>query len=845
VKARRATSIALGLAVTLSLLVARPAQPAAAFSGIPLPTHSFGDVVADPGSSQVFMSSPFEGSILVFDLTGNLLKTITGETGAGRMLVVGSTLYVSLSTGAIDRIDTASDTETSPLVTGLTSPGDLGYANSLIWTTTGVAPTITLASVDPSAQTPVVTTYGGVFNVTNQLADCADFAVNHAPNPSYLVAFACSSWYTIERFDVSGATPTQTASVSPPSFVKDVVVSDDGTHVLATFSGEVDEYNMGLTLDGVVYPGAFSTTAVASTSMNGLKLVSGSDASLINNVFSYPMGDPAQPLVASSPGPIENRGITISPDGLTAYAIVYTLGQIPPNMWLDVIPLPALPNDGTPGAPTNVQATAGVGAAIVTWVAPAYHGTSLITAYKVSSSGGATATVNPSTFSALLAGLSPVAHTFTVQAMNASGLGLPSASNTVTPEGGGTYNTLQPSRILDTRNGNGGFPKRRVAANTAISLQVTGRGGVPGNMGVGAVVMNLTVTDTTGPGFVTAYPHGFARPLASSLNYIGGMTVPNLVQVAVGTGGKVDLYVGGASAHLVADIEGWYGDSTDSYGQGALYQSTSPGRIYDSRYVSTATGYAHQPLGPNQSITLNVGFQPYNTVAVLNVTATRPTQAGYLTVYPTGSPRPATSNVNFAAGQTVPNRVIVGLGNNGDVTITNGPGTVDVIVDDDGYFGQYGAPFVPVVPYRSFDTRTCHCKMPAHTIYNLVWTGPTVTGIAFNATVTSPTAAGNLTIYGDQGLGLNASIPSSSDLNFTAGETVANATPLGMYPSIPEGFDILNENGSTDVILDVDGIYGAPTGNLVTCPCVPTTTREPRAAVVGPRVSSVKIAPTT
>ena len=57
---------------------------------------------------------------------------------------------------------------------------------------------------------------------------------------------------------------------------------------------------------------------------------------------------------------------------------------------------------------------------------------------------------------------------------------------------------------------------------------------------------------------------------------------------------------------------------------------------------------------------------------MLNVTVTQPKAAGYLTVYPHGSPLPHTSNVNFVAGETIPNMVITGVGPDGDVSVFNG-----------------------------------------------------------------------------------------------------------------------------------------------------------------------------
>ncbi len=75
------------------------------------------------------------------------------------------------------------------------------------------------------------------------------------------------------------------------------------------------------------------------------------------------------------------------------------------------------------------------------------------------------------------------------------------------------------------------------------------------------------------------------------------------------------------------------------------------------------------------------------SAVALNVTAVNPSAGGYLTVWPSTAPQPNASNVNFAAGQAVPNLVIVPVGTDGKIKIFNGsPGAVDVIVDVAGYY---------------------------------------------------------------------------------------------------------------------------------------------------------------
>jgi hypothetical protein len=85
---------------------------------------------------------------------------------------------------------------------------------------------------------------------------------------------------------------------------------------------------------------------------------------------------------------------------------------------------------------------------------------------------------------------------------------------------------------------------------------------------------------------------------------------------------------------------------------------------------------------------LTVPGLPAGTTAVaLNVAVTNPTAASFLTVFPGGTTRPPVgSNLNFVAGQTIPNMVLVPLGAGNTVTLYNAAGTVDVIADLVGYY---------------------------------------------------------------------------------------------------------------------------------------------------------------
>ncbi|MDQ1627677.1 MAG: hypothetical protein QOI54_1421 [Actinomycetota bacterium] len=122
--------------------------------------------------------------------------------------------------------------------------------------------------------------------------------------------------------------------------------------------------------------------------------------------------------------------------------------------------------------------------------------------------------------------------------------------------GGKAFQAVSPRRVLDTRTGLGA-KRARVAANRTIALTVRGKGGaLPAN--ASAVVMNLTATDASASTYLTAWPAGVPRPTASDLNVLRGRTTANLVVVAIGRKGRVNLYNRSGSTHLVGDVVGFY-----------------------------------------------------------------------------------------------------------------------------------------------------------------------------------------------------------------------------------------------------------------------------------------------
>ena len=201
---------------------------------------------------------------------------------------------------------------------------------------------------------------------------------------------------------------------------------------------------------------------------------------------------------------------------------------------------------------------------------------------------------------------------------------------------------------------------------------------------------------------------------------------------------------------------------------------------------------------------------------VLNVTVTGATAPSFLTVYPDQTTEPVVSNLNYGPGQTVPNLVNAKLGADGAVSIANAAGSVQVIVDLEGYFtasgDTSGSRFFPLVNHRILDTRSNiggyytpvgpNASIPV----TVVGQGGVLDGAAaavMNTSVTGPTAPSFLTVYPD-GVGR----PNAANLNFTASQTIANlvSATIGGDGEV----DIYNNQGSVNTIADVVGWYGRP-----------------------------------
>ncbi|MCX5211217.1 PKD domain-containing protein [Kitasatospora sp. NBC_00240] len=354
---------------------------------------------------------------------------------------------------------------------------------------------------------------------------------------------------------------------------------------------------------------------------------------------------------------------------------------------------------------------------------------------------------------------------------------------------------VAPHRLLDTREPMMGRPWPLGPGESRVI-------GMNAPAGATAGVINVTATNAGTDTHIDVRPWQGKPTGTSNLNVGPGQTVANLVTVPLDSnGGYFEVSNNAGAVDVIIDFFGYYKpDAADRF------TPLTPVRLLDTRQGAGAK------VGPASSVSLQVtgaGGVPAGAHAVvLNVTATEPTDTGYLAVRPSGQDgRPSTSNLNFRPGQTVPNQVIVPLGPDGAVTVFNNSGATHVIADVAGYYSSDGRGlFTPVAPVRLQDTRTAGGPVPAYGSRSVQVGGAAgvpadvVAGV-FNLTVTGAGADGHVIGHPD-----GSAVPGTSSVNFTAGGTASDHAqlPLGANGRL----DLVNRSaGGVQLITDLFGYF--------------------------------------
>jgi hypothetical protein len=306
----------------------------------------------------------------------------------------------------------------------------------------------------------------------------------------------------------------------------------------------------------------------------------------------------------------------------------------------------------------------------------------------------------------------------------------------------GAFVALGPVRLADTRLQPCGC--ERVDALT-ITVDVAARSDVPDDVIAVAIVVTSPTTDT--PGFVTAYPSGVARPLASTLNTRADRAVANTAIVPVGTDGRIALFTS-VPGDVLVDLTGAF-VASGATAAGRFVPVTSR-RIADTRDGQPVAG----PVTPNGDVTIGLPAEvPGDARAVaVTITSVGDGSPGFWSARPAGATPTTTSFLNVnGSGQPVAATAILPVSADGVTLRPLHRG--HVLVDLLGWFTGASAPvatdglFVPATPQRLLDTRASKPRAwPGGTVelpVSVAGAGALVT----NVTVTAADRAGFVTAY--------------------------------------------------------------------------------------------------
>lgn len=318
--------------------------------------------------------------------------------------------------------------------------------------------------------------------------------------------------------------------------------------------------------------------------------------------------------------------------------------------------------------------------------------------------------------------------------------------------------------MLDSRSKGG-----PVGVNGVVSIPRSAftSAGMPAT-GVQSVVVNVTVTGTTGPGYAVAYS-GPTAPNISTVNFPKAWTGAAMATVGVSNGGGISVKVGGTQGtrtHVIVDLEGWYGTSAyaGKDGAGSGYSRELPERLFDSRSNGGALpADYYQEVAVYYDPKYYSGYAP--TAVLINLTATASTGPGNLAAWSGANPNstwPQTSSVNFAKGETSPNTAIVPLVNHGNGQYTfsvanTGRFPVQFIADLLGTFhsGQLTSgtlKHVVVRPTRVMNLMAIGAKSTAvSAIPAALYNYDRTAAFEGTATAVSPTAASFETVWNGYG----------------------------------------------------------------------------------------------
>ncbi len=370
---------------------------------------------------------------------------------------------------------------------------------------------------------------------------------------------------------------------------------------------------------------------------------------------------------------------------------------------------------------------------------------------------------------------------------------------------------VTPCRVADTRNANGPFGGPQMTTGSTRDFTIpNGACAIPAT--AQAYSVNVTVVPAGKLGYLTAWPSGQPKPLASTLNSLDGRIKSNAAIVPAGTNGAISIFVSDTT-HVVIDINGYFVAATDP--AGLSFYPVTPCRVADTRKATgplggpSLVGGQLRPFPILSAATCNIpsSAQAYS----LNLAAVPKGALGYITAWPTGQSQPLVSSLNAPTGTVVANAAIVPAGAGGAINVFASNNT-DLVIDINGYFaaaGPGGLSLYNMTPCRVLDTRqgagaafsgtlnvpvaTSSCAPPAEAQTYVM--GATVVPIA---------SLGYLTLWAQ-----GQTQPAVSTLNALDGAITSN---LALVPTT-NGRISAFASDATHLVLDIFGYFAPPAGS--------------------------------
>ena len=355
------------------------------------------------------------------------------------------------------------------------------------------------------------------------------------------------------------------------------------------------------------------------------------------------------------------------------------------------------------------------------------------------------------------------------------------------------FTAITPTRLIDTRSGLG-TDARPLASGCTLTVDPHAPADAT------SVVVNVTSVGAAVNGFLTAYPCGATRPLASIVPSVAGRIVPGTAIVPLSADGKFCVF-SSTTTDLVVDLTGVYQTAS-----GQRFQPIAPVRNFDSR------GGSILPAGTVVRVQIGgtAAAPATATGAAVTVHSTDALGPGFVTIWPCGPARPTTSILNATTGSSVTNHAQVGLDGYGGVCLF-ASNSMHLVLDVSGWFGPAATTVMhAMMPYRVMDTREnvgLAGAFAARQNRAVAVTGvgaipaSGVAAIAAEVTSVGATQAGFITVHPCQAVVPNLSMVR----NFAY--SIAATTVAGIVDYF--GRWCLQPNVSMDILIDASGWYAA------------------------------------